>query len=90
MQYLYYDCRECLPQNYYENITNNVFDLNENSRYISQEIVFGNQFQEKLENIKCFLVGSGALGCEYIKNFAMIGLCTNESNGKLIVTGKLN
>jgi tRNA A37 threonylcarbamoyladenosine dehydratase len=55
------------------------------SRYSSQIRVFGKEFQEKIENINCFLVGSGALGCEYIKNFAMMGLCCGD-NGKLTVT----
>ena len=88
VQYFYYDCRECLPQNYEQNITNNELKFNANSRYLAQEIVFGEAYQHKLQSLKCFLVGSGALGCEYIKNFAMMGLCTNESNGQLIVTGK--
>ena len=88
VQYFYFDCRECLPENYHESITNrNEFKLNESSRYLAQEIVFGSEFQHKLESLRLFLVGSGALGCEYIKNFAMMGLCTNEANGKLTITG---
>ena len=56
-----------------------------NKRYISQIKVFGKEFQKKLENAKYFLVGAGALGCEYLKNFAMIGLgCSKE--GSIIVT----
>lgn len=88
VQYLYYDCRECLTRDYAAQISHNETKLNTTSRYIAQEIVFGENFQRKLENLKCFLVGSGALGCEYIKNFAMMGLCTNEANGQLTVTGK--
>ena len=89
VQYFYFDCRECLPENCYDLITDNTrFQLNESSRYVAQELVFGSDFQRKLESIKCFLVGSGALGCEYIKNFAMVGLCLNKTNGKLTVTGK--
>jgi len=90
VQYFYFDCRECLPENYYELITNsNNLELNKSSRYFAQEIVFGSEFQKKLESLQIFLVGSGALGCEYIKNFAMMGLCTNEAKGKLTVTGTL-
>lgn len=54
-------------------------------RYHSQEVIFGKEFQEKLSSIKCFLVGSGALGCEYLKHFAMIGLCCGV-DGHLTVT----
>lgn len=45
--------------------------------------------QEKLGNVKTFMVGAGALGCEYIKAFAMMGLgcgpegevhCTDNDN----------
>lgn len=35
---------------------------------------------------KYFIVGAGALGCEYLKNFAMLGMCTKAGNGKLFVT----
>ena len=32
--------------------------------------VFGWDFVEKLGNLKYFMVGCGALGCEFLKNFA--------------------
>ncbi|CAF3844680.1 unnamed protein product [Rotaria sordida] len=44
------------------------------SRYYSQEIVFDEDFQDKLGNAKYFLIGSGAVGCEILKNFAMMGI----------------
>jgi len=89
MQYLYFDCRECLPKDYSLALKNpeNFEILNDecNKRYISQIRVFGKEFQKKLEKSKYFLVGAGALGCEYLKNFAMIGLgCSKE--GSIIVT----
>lgn len=31
------------------------------------------------------MVGAGALGCEYLKMFALMGLCSGN-NGKFIVT----
>ena len=45
--------------------------------------IFGGAGFEKIKNMKIFLVGSGAIVCENIKNFVMSGLCTS---GKLIVT----
>ena len=59
------------------------------SRYDGQIAVFGKDFQNKLANSSIFLVGSGALGCEFMKNFAMIGIgCKNNNgnNGKIHVT----
>lgn len=83
VQYFYYDCREVLPENGFETLGKNTLDSN--NRYASQVAVFGTDFQEKLENYKCFLVGSGALGCEYLKNFAMMGISCGE-NGHLTIT----
>jgi ubiquitin-activating enzyme E1 len=56
-----------------------------NSRYDGQTAVFGKEFQEKISNVKEFLVGAGAIGCEMLKNYAMIGLATGP-NGQITVT----
>lgn len=40
------------------------------------EIVVGNQLLEVIKNSKLFMIGSGAIGCELLKNFAMIGFGT--------------
>ena len=45
----------------------------------------GKEYQEKLSNVKQFLVGAGAIGCEMLKNWAMIGLGTGP-NGKITIT----
>lgn len=37
-------------------------------------MVFGKQIQEKLAQSNIFLVGAGALGCELLKNFALMGI----------------
>lgn len=55
------------------------------SRYDGQIAVFGKEYQEKLSNVKQFLVGAGAIGCEMLKNWAMIGLGTGP-NGRIWVT----
>ncbi|XP_062441553.1 ubiquitin-like modifier-activating enzyme 7 isoform X3 [Rhea pennata] len=44
------------------------------SRYDGQITVFGADFQEKLGHQKYFVVGAGAIGCELLKSFAMMGL----------------
>ena len=55
------------------------------SRYDNQIAVFGKQLQEKLQNLKVFLVGAGALGCEFLKDFAMMGISTGPQ-GLLTIT----
>ena len=58
---------------------------NKNSRYSHQISIFGEKAQRKLENLNLFLIGAGAVGCELLKYFAMMGISTNK-NSKLIVT----
>lgn len=48
--------------------------------------VIGNSLLTKLENSKIFMVGSGAIGCELLKNFAMLEIGAGESNGNIVVT----
>ena len=84
-QYFYFDCREALPEDPFNKLSYEECFVNE-SRYKSQIAVFGKEFQAKLAKSKYFLVGAGALGCEYIKNFAMMGACTKPAGGKLIIT----
>ncbi|XP_074598481.1 ubiquitin-like activating enzyme 1 [Brevipalpus obovatus] len=81
-QFYYFDALECLPGD---------MELTEqdvaprNCRYDGQIAIFGSQFQEKLANLKYLIAGAGAIGCEYLKNFAMLGIATGP-NGKLFVT----
>ncbi|KAG2486273.1 hypothetical protein HYH03_015097 [Edaphochlamys debaryana] len=43
-------------------------------RYDPQISVFGRTMQRRLASLKLFLVGAGALGCEFLKNFACMGV----------------
>ncbi|ESL07177.1 hypothetical protein TRSC58_05140 [Trypanosoma rangeli SC58] len=56
-----------------------------NSRYDHLIALLGRTFQEKLGNLRIFMVGCGALGCENIKNFALCGLACGP-HGSLLVT----
>ncbi|KAL1442231.1 hypothetical protein MTO96_007853 [Rhipicephalus appendiculatus] len=47
------------------------------TRYEAQACVFGADVQKKLASQKYFLVGAGAIGCELLKNFTMMGLGTD-------------
>jgi ubiquitin-activating enzyme E1 len=45
-----------------------------NSRYDGQIVVFGHKYIETLQDKKLFIVGAGAIGCEHVKNFSMMGI----------------
>lgn len=81
-QWLYFDSLESLPTSVQRNA-----ELCKplGSRYDGQIVVFGKEYQEKLSNVKQFLVGAGAIGCEMLKNWAMIGLATGPQ-GSISVT----
>ena len=81
VQWLYFDSLESLPSS-----VKRSEDLCKplGTRYDGQIAVLGREFQEKLANINEFLVGAGAIGCEMLKNWAMIGLATGPK-GKISV-----
>ena len=81
VQWLYFDSLESLPTS-----TKRSEELCKpiDSRYDGQIAVFGRDFQSKLANINEFLVGAGAIGCEMLKNWALIGLATGPK-GKISV-----
>ena len=54
-------------------------------RYDDMIAVYGRQFQERLGDLRIFMVGCGALGCEFIKNFALLGVSCGPT-GMLTVT----
>ncbi|MGI4792709.1 MAG: ThiF family adenylyltransferase [Janthinobacterium lividum] len=82
VQYLYFDSLESLPT------STPLSDLEcapQGTRYDGQIAVFGKTFHEKITNTREFLVGSGAIGCEMLKNWAMMGLGSG-TRGKITVT----
>ncbi|KAH7150402.1 hypothetical protein B0J13DRAFT_550106 [Dactylonectria estremocensis] len=81
-QWMYFDSLESLPTS-----TKRSVELCKpiGSRYDGQIAVFGTEYQNKIANLKQFLVGAGAIGCEMLKNWAMIGLGTGPE-GKIWVT----
>jgi ubiquitin-activating enzyme E1 len=45
-----------------------------NSRYDSQIAVFGKDMQERLLDLQYFIIGAGAIGCEMLKNWSLMGV----------------
>lgn len=72
-EFYYYDCSELF--------VGEVGDYA--GRYQDMKIIFGEEGFQKLQNMKIFLVGAGAIGCENLKNFICSGI---GSNGEISVT----
>ena len=72
-----------------ENVKDDVDRTLKNCRYDDQIAVFGNEIQKKIEKSNIFMVGAGATGCEFLKNFGMMGFCT-EKDKKFFVTDNDN
>ena len=81
-QWLHYDIFESLPEG-------QVNREPMGCRYDDQIRIYGREVQEKLGKVKTFMVGAGALGCEYIKAFALMGLGCN-TGGHVGVTDNDN
>eukprot|EP01006_Ploeotia_vitrea_P023268 TRINITY_DN55708_c0_g1_i1.p1 TRINITY_DN55708_c0_g1~~TRINITY_DN55708_c0_g1_i1.p1 ORF type:complete len:1093 (-),score=223.50 TRINITY_DN55708_c0_g1_i1:123-3329(-) len=73
-QLMYMDCVEALPAD----DTPDADFVPEGNRYDGQVTVFGKTLQQKIRDLKYFIVGSGALGCELLKNFAMMGVASSD------------
>lgn len=69
-QWLYLDFTDIIPNN---STTNGKYD---GTRYESQVAIFGDEMQEKIKEASIFIVGAGAIGCELLKNYAMMGIGT--------------
>ena len=68
-QWLFFDLYD---NNYnYAQISNNKIL---NYRYLDQISIFGQKIHEKLQNLNIFISGAGAVGCELLKNLALMGV----------------
>ena len=90
-QYLWFE--------YFETIEDLKQDVNRDifgSRYDDQIAIFSQELQKILNKLNLFIIGAGALGCELLKHFALMGISTgNESktiitDNDLIETSNLN
>jgi len=70
--FFYFDATETLPDNTPADVAP------KNCRYDSQIAVFGAAAQERILKLNYFLVGAGAIGCEMLKNWAMMGVGCGE------------
>ena len=83
-QWIWFDFSEAV-----ENLGDNIERKLQNERYDDQIAIFGNKIQEELQKTNIFIIGAGALGCEFMKTFALMGISTKKDN-KIIITDNDN
>ncbi|XP_015766357.1 PREDICTED: ubiquitin-like modifier-activating enzyme 6 [Acropora digitifera] len=75
-QWLYIDATEVLKGQ--EDLDTTSF-LPRQDRYDLLRICIGEELRLKLANLRLFMVGCGAIGCELLKNFALLGISTGQT-----------
>ncbi|XP_043826790.1 ubiquitin-like modifier-activating enzyme 6 [Dromiciops gliroides] len=55
-------------------------------RYDALRACIGDTLCQKLQNLNIFLIGCGAIGCEMLKNFALLGVGTGREEGMVTIT----
>ena len=68
-------------QNYYQN----TIKPDEKFKYNELKIILGEHVLKELQNTKLFMIGAGAIGCELLKNYALLGIGAGEK-GRIILT----
>lgn len=81
-QWLYIDATEVLKGQ--EALDKTMF-LPRQDRYDSLRTCIGEELRSKLSNFRLFMVGCGAIGCELLKNFALLGVAASH-NGLMTIT----
>jgi len=74
IQFVHFESLNILPDDYLDTV--GVMDEFSpcRSRYDGQIVIFGKTYLKILRDKKLFIVGAGAIGCEHIKNFSMMGI----------------
>ena len=81
-QWYYYHCYDMLDKNH--KVDPDAEPLVKD-RYLGLRYVLGNELVEKIRKQSFFIVGCGAIGCELLKNCAMVGLGT-DPNSHITIT----
>lgn len=92
-QHFYFDCSELFPCKDLSAISESEqkekfiieWQIDDSDRYVGLKTCIGTELFETLQDCKLFMIGAGAIGCELLKNYAMIGLGTG-ADGMIYVT----
>lgn len=82
-QWLYLDASELVTT--LEKSSHEEF-LPRGDKYDALRACIGNSLCQKLHSLNVFLVGCGAIGCEMLKNFALLGVGTDRERGLVTIT----
>lgn len=101
-QVFYYDAIEVLPSfelkeehlkvgDSFEETIKALKTDSDKSRADGLRVCIGQEMVEKLAHAKLFMVGAGAIGCELLKNYAMLGVGTGKATkdkaaGQIVLT----
>ena len=69
IQWLLFDAIEVIPNDLFSSPV-----ALQHNRYYRQQIVLGKELQTNIQNSSYFLIGAGAIGCEVLKTWAMMGI----------------
>lgn len=69
-QFLFFESLDSLIE---ENNVEGIKDI-ANNELSETELVYGAELCQELENLRVFIVGAGAIGCELLKTFALSGI----------------
>lgn len=70
--FFFLDADETLPDELLP--VDEVAAQNDGTRYDSQIACYGKEIQQKILDLNYFIVGAGAIGCEMLKNWALMGV----------------
>ncbi|XP_059826118.1 ubiquitin-like modifier-activating enzyme 6 isoform X1 [Hypanus sabinus] len=82
-QWLYFDATELFQT--LEGTNGDQFQPR-GDRYDALRACVGQSICQKLSNLNVFMVGCGAIGCEMLKNFALLGIGTASEQGMVTIT----
>jgi molybdopterin/thiamine biosynthesis adenylyltransferase len=78
-----YDCLELIENQ------GNIWEENDNCEIKNKndiiKALFGDKYYQKLKNLNLLQVGAGAIGCELLKNFSVLGIGEGDE-GKIYIT----
>lgn len=89
-QFMYFDTMELFPDLNFDEEEKTMDFLRENTmlenkRYSALRICLGQSLVQKLHESRIFMIGAGAIGCELLKNYAMLGIGSGKG-GHIILT----
>jgi len=88
-QWFYFDALETLPASFFDDPATSAAasaSSLKGDRYDPYRLLFGEDVAAKLRSQTYFLVGAGAIGCEMLKNWALMGVGTESTNGGVTIT----